>query len=634
MKTLSQTKITGIIFLMLMSILPAGTTNGQLKGTVTDASTGDPVVGANVYLENSRIGAATYADGKYLLLNIPPGMYTVICKMIGYQSVSFENVEIIGGQTAEIHFKLLVSTMQSEMISVAPPPANDSFFHRVGAMLDFGNKKELTSATLAAEAGGYRDHSVIQDFNTEEYDFISENTFLDALQNPLSTFSIDVDNASYANVRRYLNQYHSMPPADAVRIEEMINYFTYDYPQPSGKRPFSITTEVGECPWAPEHQLVHIGLQGRNPDYNNLKPSNLVFLLDVSGSMDSPEKLPLVKKAFKMLVKELDGNDRVAVVVYAGAAGLVLQSTPAHRKDVILAALDRLNAGGSTAGGAGIRLAYQTALENHIPGGNNRVILATDGDFNIGTSSTSELVRLIEEKRQQDVYLTITGFGMGNYKDGRMEQISNAGNGNYFYIDNVREAEKVFVRELRANMVTIAKDVKIQVEFNPAVVGAYRLIGYENRMLEAQDFNDDKKDAGELGAGHTVTALYEIIPVGLHSDIPTHDPLKYQSAELSGKSRLQELMTVKLRYKPIGEETSLLIETALADEHTRLKHTSDNFRFSAAVAGFGMLLRESEFSGDLTYDNVWRLAHRAMGSDTSGDRHEFVRMVESCKLMN
>ena len=469
--------------------------------------------------------------------------------------------------------------------------------------------------------------------NTEEYDIIRENEFQDAQQKPLSTFSIDVDNASYSNLRRYLD--YELPPVDAVRIEEMINYFSYDYPQPTGKHPFSLTTEVSQAPWNPEHQLVHIGLQGKDLDYDDVKTSNLVFLIDCSGSMSDKNKLPLLKSAFNILLNQLGPDDRVAIVAYAGAAGLVLPATPANEKEKILKAFKKLEAGGSTAGGEGIELAYKIAKENLIEDGNNRVILATDGDFNVGISSTSEMVRMIEEKRKENIYLTICGLGMGNYKDGRMEQISNAGNGNYFYIDNIREAEKVFGREMRANMFTIAKDVKIQVEFNPAQVKAYRLIGYENRKLENEDFDDDTKDAGELGAGHTVTALYEIIPAGSKEEIRKSSNLKYQQSQLTDQAREgKDLLSLKLRYKPIDSEESLLIETTVPNEAKKLATTSNDFRFSAAVAGFGLLLRKSKFKGNNTYETVTSLAQEALGTDPDGDRAEFIRLVKQASLLD
>ncbi|WP_052598089.1 von Willebrand factor type A domain-containing protein [Aureispira sp. CCB-QB1] len=469
--------------------------------------------------------------------------------------------------------------------------------------------------------------------NTEEYDKINENTFKGVAQTPVSTFSIDVDNASYSNIRRYLEM-DQMPLADAVRIEEMINYFDYDYPQPQGQDPFSINTEISTTPWNSEHHLIHIGLQGKDLDYTDLKSSNLVFLIDASGSMSAENKLPLLKKSLKLLLSELDDKDKVAIVAYAGAAGLVLPSTPASEHEKILNALDGINSGGSTAGGQGIELAYNIAKENLIADGNNRVILATDGDFNVGVSSSSELVSLIEEKRKDNIYLTICGFGMGNYKDGRMEQISNAGNGNYFYIDNIREAKKVFVTQMRANMFTIAKDVKIQIEFNPKMVKAYRLIGYENRLLANEDFDDDTKDAGELGAGHTVTAIYEVILANSKSTQTIHQAadLKYQTTKVSGNET--DLMTVKFRYKPIKSDQSILLEQVLKNTAiTNLDSSSDNYRFSAAVAGFGMLLRNSKFKGSATYDSVLELAKGALGNDKEGYRTEFLQMVQSANTL-
>lgn len=471
-------------------------------------------------------------------------------------------------------------------------------------------------------------------YNTEEYDKIVENEFLEAKSNPLSTFSIDVDNASYSNVRRILSN-NQMPDKGAVRIEEMINYFTYDYPQPTGKHPFSFISEISDCPWNKGNKLIHIGLQGKKLNYEDLKPSNLVFLLDVSGSMGSSNKLPLLKKSLKLLLNELSQNDKISIVVYAGAAGLILPPTNASEKDKIIEAFDKLNAGGSTAGGAGIKLAYKIAKEAFIKDGNNRVILATDGDFNVGTSSTSSLVDLIEEKRKDDIYLTILGFGMGNYKDGRMEQISNAGNGNYFYIDNIKEAKKVFVTEMRANMFTIAKDVKIQIEFNPAFVKAYRLIGYENRILAKEDFDDDKKDAGELGAGHTVTALYEIVPANYNWKVRASDHLKYQTKVLNENAKVNnEIMTIKFRYKPPKSNASIKLEYPIANEQVSFKNTSNNFKFSASVSEFGMLLRNSKFKNNATYDKVLELAKQSKGEDENGYRAEFISLVKTAKLLD
>ena len=466
------------------------------------------------------------------------------------------------------------------------------------------------------------------EFNTEDYSAITENAFKKVTDSPLSTFSIDVDAASYSNLRRFIRE-GRVPPKDAVRIEEMINYFVYDYPAPEDNQPFSVITDVGTAPWNPQHRLVHIGLQGKPLPEGERPASNLVFLFDVSGSMNSPDKLPLLKKAFRMLTDELTEQDRVAIAVYAGAAGLVLPSTPGDEKDTILESINRLEAGGSTAGAAGIQLAYQEAQQHFIEGGNNRVILATDGDFNVGMSSDAELVRLIEEKREGGTFLTVLGFGTGNIKDNKMEQLANKGNGNYYYIDGPLEAKKVLVSELGSTLFTIAKDVKIQVEFNPAEVAGYRLIGYENRLLANEDFNDDTKDAGELGAGHTVTALYEVIPVGVETNLLGDvDDLKYQDNDLAASANAGELMTVKLRYKAPDGDTSQLIERPVVMPEGDAVASSDNFYFSAAVAAFGMIVRDSEYKGTATTEQVLALARDAQGEDAEGYRAEFIRLVE------
>jgi len=432
------------------------------------------------------------------------------------------------------------------------------------------------------------------DFHTDEYDYLPENDYMAVADSPLSTFSIDVDNASYSEIRRYLNN-GQLPPKDAVRIEEMINYFDYSYKNPTGEHPFSVYTEVATAPWNPQHYLMMIGIKGKELDYDNIKPGNLVFLIDTSGSMDSNDKLGLVKSSFKILLENLPQNSTVSIVTYAGSAGLALPPTPVKEKEKILKALKKLEAGGSTAGGEGIELAYKIAEENFIENGNNRVILATDGDFNVGVSSTSDLVRLIQKERDKGVFLTILGYGMGNYKDGRMEQISNAGNGNYFYIDNYFEAKKVFEKDLLPNMFTIAKDVKIQVEFNPNHVKAYRLIGYVNRKMENKDFNDDTKDAGELGAGHTVTALYEIIPAGSEENVSQTDELRYQKRLYT--SNKTELGYLKLRYKPIRSNKSILLTHSIYNPNADWQKASEDFQFAAGVAGFGLLLRDSKYKG-------------------------------------
>ncbi len=464
--------------------------------------------------------------------------------------------------------------------------------------------------------------------NSESYAQIQENSFKSIQNAPLSTFSIDVDNAAYANVRRFLNN-GQKPPKDAVRIEEMINYFDYEYPQPKGDDPFSINTEVSDCPWQEGHKLLHIGLQGKKIPTENLPNSNLVFLIDVSGSMSAQNKLPLLKSAFKMLTNNLREKDKVSIVVYAGAAGTVLEPTNGNQKKKIMAAFDKLQAGGSTAGGAGIKLAYKLAQDNFIEGGNNRVILATDGDFNVGQSSDSDMENLITDKRKSGVFLTCLGFGMGNYKDSKLETLANKGNGNYAYIDNIQEAHRVLVKEFGGTLFTIAKDVKIQIEFNPANVQAYRLIGYENRLLNDEDFNDDTKDAGELGSGHTVTALYEIIPTGVESKfLKDIDKLKYSKREkVEGHSK--EIATVKFRFKKPDENKSRKIEQAVLDKKVSLKNTSQNFRFSAAVALFGMLLRDSEYAKNVDYDKVVELAKDAKSIDEEGYRAEFIRLVKT-----
>jgi len=471
-----------------------------------------------------------------------------------------------------------------------------------------------------------------EEWNTEGYDRIQENDFLAAVDNPLSTFSIDVDTASYANVRRFLAN-RQLPPPDAVRIEELVNYFPYEYPLPKKGEAFSITTELSACPWNRDHQLVLVGLQGRDIPAAELPPSNLVFLIDVSGSMSDHNKLPLLKEAFKLLVRELDGRDRVAIVVYAGSAGMVLPTTRGDNRLEILDAIDNLQSGGSTAGGAGIRLAYKTASESFIKGGNNRVILATDGDFNVGASSDAEMERLIESERQRGIFLTVLGFGMGNYKDAKMEKLADQGNGNYAYIDSLLEANKVLVTDIRKTLFTIAKDVKIQIEFNPAQVQSYRLLGYENRLLKKEDFDDDTKDAGEIGSGHTVTAFYEIVPAGA-GDKPAARELKYQKTQVSEDAQQsREIMTVKIRYKQPDGDKSALVTRAVDAAPLGLEKTSENFRFAASVAEFGLLLRDSRYKGTASFPSLIQRARAASGNDPQGYRHEFTKLVQTAEIL-
>jgi Ca-activated chloride channel family protein len=468
----------------------------------------------------------------------------------------------------------------------------------------------------------------------DKFDRIVENDFVAVANDPRSTFSIDVDTASYSKVRSYLMENNRLPPPDSVRIEELINYFVYDYQGPSGEHPFAAHVEVAECPWKPQHRLVRIGIKGQEIEQEQRPPSNLVFLLDVSGSMDQANKLPLLKRGMKMLVDQLSENDRVAIVVYASAAGLVLDSTTCDDKQTVLDALQRLSAGGSTNGGQGIRLAYRIALDNFIQGGTNRVLLCTDGDFNVGTTSPGEIVRLAEENAKAGVFLSVLGFGIGNHHDSLLEQVSNKADGNYAFIDNDLEARKVLVEQMSGTLVTIAKDVKIQIEFNPAEVSAFRLIGYENRVLAHRDFNDDTKDAGEIGAGHTVTALYEIVPVGIETgvDVPAVDDLKYQQEKEPAEAAASgELLTLKLRYKLPDGDTSTLMSIPVMDNGKRIGQSSVDFQQAAAVALFGMLLRDSKYKGDAGYDAALEIAGSAAANDTSGYRAQFLEMVGRAK---
>ncbi|MBK9991968.1 MAG: VWA domain-containing protein [Verrucomicrobia bacterium] len=475
-------------------------------------------------------------------------------------------------------------------------------------------------------------------FNTEAYAYQADNAYMDVAGNPLSTFSIDVDSAGYSNMRRFIQQ-GQRPPRDAVRIEEMVNYFPYNYTAPKDDKPFAASMEVASAPWNPQHRLVRIGLKGREIAESARPALNLVFLLDVSGSMNEPNKLPLVKESMKLLVEKLKPTDRVAIAVYAGASGLALPSTSIEKKQEILAAIDALTPGGSTNGAMGIQLAYDIAKANFVKDGANRVVLCTDGDFNIGVTNQGDLTRLIEEKAKSGVFLTVLGFGMGNYKDDTLEKLADKGNGNYGYVDNFAEAKKLLVNQLSGTLVTIAKDVKIQVEFNPALVKSYRLIGYENRMLKKEDFNNDKIDAGEIGAGHTVTALYEVVPVGVDSpsDVPAVDALKYQSekkAKLAKVDGSAEMLTLKVRYKAPASDVSSKLEFPLMDSGSAFAAASQDFKFAAAVASFGMMLRESPHKGVTSFDAVLGWAEDGFGKDTDGYRREFMELVKKTKSIS
>lgn len=613
-----------------------------LKGKVIDKQTKATLPMVNVYLKSETgktiKSTLTDVDGKFEITGITPSTYNVIVEMIGYKKFTKKGIVFNSSATKSMVFELTSNTPQivEELDVVNAEDEKEESISTVAVSKDkYKKDRRMKSAEMSA---GYASPMEIgnvvsrqDNFNTESYSPISENDFKNVIASPLSTFSIDVDAASYSNMRRFITNGQN-PPADAVRIEEMINYFSYDYPQPKGEHPFSITTEMSDCPWNKNNKLIHIGLQGKKMDMSELPSSNLVFLLDVSGSMSSPNKLPLLKKSFNLLVNNLTENDRVAIVVYAGAAGLVLPSTPGNDKERIMEALNNLNAGGSTAGGAGIKLAYKIAQENFIKEGNNRIILATDGDFNIGASSDGEMTRLIEEKRKSGVYLTCLGFGMGNYKDSKMETLADKGNGNYAYIDNILEAKKVLVTEMGGTMFTIAKDVKLQLEFNPEKIESYKLIGYENRLLNDEDFNDDTKDAGELGAGHTVTALYEVVLKG-QGIAPSVDPLRYQRlTELIPAPKTDEILTVKFRYKKPTEDKSNLIVNHLTDKSVSLNKTSENFRFSAAVAEFGLLLRNSKHKAEASFEKVLALAKASKGKDEFGYRAEFIRLVEMSEM--
>ncbi len=637
-------KISLLTLIFAFLFVQSSFSQTAVTGTVTDKNTGDPLQGVSVVEKETGNGTFTDHLGNFKLFVTHPKR-TLVFTCIGYNTLE---VKLKGKTKLDVKLKasqLIVLDDVDEISekSVAPKEykvresnkredlskSTKSLFHRSGKKSSgLIKNSEKTISTNNSPQGFVKlnNYKTLDEpvTGSESYAKISENSFKLVETNPLSTFSVDVDRAAYSNVRRFINS-GQKPPADAVRIEEMVNYFHYDYPEPKSEHPIEIYTELSVCPWQSKHKLLHVGMQGKKIADESLPPSNLVFLLDVSGSMSSDNKLPLLKEALKLLTNNLRENDRVAIVVYAGAAGLVLPSTFGYNKEKIIEALDKLESGGSTAGGAGIKLAYQVAKENFVHGGNNRIILATDGDFNVGASSDADMEKLIEERRNDGIFLTCLGFGMGNYKDSKMETLADKGNGNYAYIDNIDEAKKTLVTEFGGTMYTIAKDVKLQVEFNPAKVKAYRLVGYENRMLNDEDFNDDTKDAGEMGAGHTVTALYEIIPVGVESKfLPDIDKLKYQSSKIN---RSKEMVNVKVRYKqPLGDK-SVKFEVPVKSEKSNLNETSDNYRFSASVALFGMLLRDSKYVSHGDYSTVLQMAKEGKGLDKAGYRAEFIELV-------
>jgi Ca-activated chloride channel family protein len=602
---------------------------GRIAGHVRDGR-GAPLAHAEVQVVGTALSALTDTAGTFLIPVVPAGPVTVRAVRAGYTPAESGGTVRAGG-TLTLNFTLAAGGKPKQVAEereTRQQAATRNEALKSADQLTRPGAASLRSVGAVGPASNWARPA--ESFNTEGYNVVNENRFLGAASNPLSTFSIDVDAASYSNVRRFLGQ-GTLPPKDAVRLEELVNYFPYRYPDRSGEHPFAVSTEVAPCPWATDHRLVRIGLQARRVATRDLPPSNLVFLIDVSGSMASPDKLPLVQQAFRTLVQELRPEDHVAIVVYAGAAGLVLPSTSGSDKSTILGAIDQLQAGGSTAGGAGIRLAYDVAREHFNPEGNNRVILATDGDFNVGVSSDAEMVRLIEQRREEGAFLTVLGFGTGNLKDSKMEQLADKGNGHYAYIDSFREARKVFVQEFGGTLFTVAKDVKIQVEFNPARVRSYRLLGYENRLLAKEDFKDDKKDAGELGSGHSVTALYEVVPVGARTVAQSDDSLTYQEVSLRpGARHSSELLTVRLRYKDPRGSTSKLLETPVTD---RARAASEDMRFASAVAEFAMLLRESEHRGQASWEQVLSLARAGRGEDEQGYRGEFIGLVETARTL-
>jgi len=623
-----------VCLVMLPSVLFAFGT-GDISGTVTDSLTGDPVGYANVILLGTPLGAMTDTSGSFLIAGVPEGIYTVKVMMMGYTQRMLPGVKVKADSTTALNVMLtgaVVNAFEEVVITKKRPLIQSRSFAAFSCPNPQTRVLHFRGGRQGVVVGkGCRRGAVV--FNTEEYSRIVETDFLDAIRHPFSTFAADVDPASYANVRRFI-MHDQLPPVDAVRTEEFVNYFDYNYPEPAEGKPLSISVEYSECPWDKTDRLVHVGIRGKRPEDKGSKPSNLVFLIDVSGSMEPADKLPLLKRAFRMLVKQLAPEDQISIVVFNTRAWMLLPSTPGSEKKTIAECIDALSAGGSTAGGAGIELAYEEAKENFIKGGNNRVILATDGDFNTGVSSTSELVRFIEKQRDEGIFFSVLGFGMGNYKDNRLQELADRGNGSHAYIDNILEAKKVLVSELRATLFTIAKDVKIQVEFNPAQVRSYRLIGYENRRLPDEDFEDDTKDAGEIGAGHTVTALYEIVPAGDRGVSPGTYKTKYVETVIKkAAAETDEVLTVRIRYKEPDGGVSKELSAILRGKPKKLSETSDSFRFSAAVAEFAMLLRDSQYKGDATLDGIKKLAKASCGEDPFGYRAEFMSLLERVGIL-
>ncbi|MFV8326770.1 YfbK domain-containing protein [Flavobacterium sp. ZS1P14] len=647
-------KLISLALAMLFSILSFGQ-EIKITGTVTD-ETKTALPGVVISIKGTRKGTQTDSNGHYAIQAQKGNQLVFSYIGMNSQTIKIENSNVINvrlknnseqlDEVVVVGYGNISKETQTGSIAAVSGKKKENYYSNnytkalQGQVAGVATTENKIKTSLSIMIRGVRSSDtgsplydkvninppLPADPNGEEYENFVENQFDTPKNVPLSTFSIDVDNASYTNIRRFINNGQAVPK-DAVRIEEMMNFFKYSYPQPKDKYPFSINTEYSNCPWNSKHNLLKIGLQGKNVPTEQLPASNLVFLIDVSGSMSDPNKLPLLKQSMKILVNELRKEDKVAIVVYAGAAGMVLPPTTGDKKQIIINALDNLSSGGSTAGGAGIDLAYKTAIENFIKGGNNRVILATDGDFNVGSSSNKDMQTLIEEKRKSGVFLTCLGYGMGNYKDSKMEILANKGNGNYAYIDNIQEANRFLGKEFKGSLFAIAKDVKIQIEFNPKHVQAYRLIGYENRKLRPEDFKNDAIDAGELGSGHTVTALYEIIPTGVESDYSLPD-LKYtKTANTSNYSN--ELATIKFRYKKADENKSIEMIQTIENKSNGLSSTSDDFKFSAAVAWFGLKLRDSKLIAVKDSQSILKLTKQGLSKDPEGYKAEFMRLVET-----
>jgi Uncharacterized protein containing a von Willebrand factor type A (vWA) domain len=679
LKNLSLMKrICFLVMLLLLTATQLWAAAGSIKGVVLDEKK-EPVLGAVVQILQAGItkgGASADENGAYHVKPLAAGRYDVKLVVAGYRTHITRNVVVAPDKVTEVNINLITDAQMLNEVQVVQyrKPLIDKHANKTITADRIEKMPTRSTESVAATAPGVyqqnedlritgaredranyiidgvqvqsstkhlkRKENLVDNARVqyipptpypnsgESYAYKAENDFRLVRDNPLSTLSVDVDRASYSNVRRLITTGQPIPP-EAVRVEEMINYFDYQYPQPEGSNPIAIVTEVIDCPWQPGHKLLHVGMQAKTVSAENLPPSNIVFLIDVSGSMNNANKLPLVKSAMKMLTSKMRAQDKVSIVVYAGNAGLVLPPTSGSNKRTIYKALDRLEAGGSTAGGAGIQLAYATALQSFVKGGNNRVVLATDGDFNVGVSAEYELENLITQNRNKGVYLTCLGFGMGNYKDSKMEILADKGNGNYAYIDNEQEAHKTLVKEFGGTIFTIAKDVKAQIEFNPAFVQSYRLVGYENRVLNDEDFKDDKKDAGEMGSGHTVTMLYEIVPTGYHKkgDIE----LKYGREDNEVRDLHAtgiELATVKFRYKRPNSNTSSEMQHVIPNFPKRIDMASDNIRFASSVAMFGMMLKNSPHKGNTSYKNILALAKSAKGNDKNGYRAEYIGLVQ------